>query len=102
MILSYVGGLFLQLEVWDLVQSSGPLPKAVMVILLGLLARLLGHHSFEVGGRSAAPARPIVAFLRAFRKAPALDTIAAASEQFRTLAAGRRSSISATARCRAK
>ena len=34
MILSCVGGLFLQLEVWDLVQSSGPLPKAVMVILL--------------------------------------------------------------------
>ena len=34
MILSHVGGLFLQLEVWDLVQSSGPLPKAVMVILL--------------------------------------------------------------------
>ena len=35
LILPRVGGLFLQLEVWDLVQSSGPLPKAVMVILLG-------------------------------------------------------------------
>ena len=81
MILSRVGGLFLQLEIWDLVQSSGPLPKAVLVILLlasllswaVILSKWATFHSARAANQK---------FLRAFRKAPALDTIAAASEQF--------------------
>jgi hypothetical protein len=81
LILSSVGGLFLQLEVWDLIQSSGPLPKAVMVILLCFSltswAVILSKWAAFRRARSANRS-----FLRAFRKAPALDTIAAASEQF--------------------
>ncbi|HTB18259.1 MAG TPA: hypothetical protein VK708_09080, partial [Bryobacteraceae bacterium] len=81
MILSCVGGLFLQLEVWDLVQSSGPLPKAVMAILLCFsLASWAVVLSKWAAFRRARSANG--RFLRAFRKAPALDTIAAASEQF--------------------
>ncbi len=83
MIFSYVGGLFLQLEVWDLVLSSGPLPKAVLAILLAfslaswaiILSKWASFSRARSSNRS---------FLRAFRKAPALDTIDAASEQFRT------------------
>jgi biopolymer transport protein TolQ len=83
LIFSYVGGLFLQLEVWDLVLSSGPLPKAVLAILLAfslaswaiILSKWASFNRARSSNRS---------FLRAFRKAPALDTIAAASEQFRT------------------
>ena len=81
MILSRVGGLFLQLEVWDLVQSSGPLPKAVMVILLcfSLTSWAIILSKWASFRRARSSNRR---FLRAFRKAPALDTIAAASEQF--------------------
>ena len=81
MILAHVGGLFLQLDVWDLVQSTGPLPKAVLVILVlfslyswaVILSKWASFRRARSSNRS---------FLRAFRKAPALDTIAAASEQF--------------------
>jgi len=81
LILSCVGGLFLQLEVWDLVQSSGPLPKAVMVILLcfSLASWAVILSKWASFRRARASNRR---FLRAFRKAPALDAIAAASEQF--------------------
>jgi len=78
---SCVGGLFLQLEIWDLIQSTGPLPKAVLAILVGfslvswaiILSKWSSFRQARAANRS---------FLRAFRKAPALDTIAAASEQF--------------------
>lgn len=82
MILSCVGGLFLQLDLWNLVESSGPLPKAVELILVfcSLLswAVILSKWATFRQARSANRS-----FLRAFRKAPTLDTIAAASEQFR-------------------
>ena len=81
MIFSCVGGLFLQLEIWDLIQSTGPLPKAVLAILVGFSlvswAVILSKWATFRRARSANRS-----FLRAFRKAPALDTIAAASEQF--------------------
>ena len=81
MTFSCVGGLFLQLEIWDLIQSTGPLPKAVLAILVGfslvswaiILSKWSSFRQARAANRS---------FLRAFRKAPALDTIAAASEQF--------------------
>jgi biopolymer transport protein TolQ len=81
LIFSWVGGHFLQLEIWDLIQSTGPLPKAVLAILvffsLFSWAIILGKWgSFR---RARAANRR---FLRAFRKAPTLDNIAAASEQF--------------------
>lgn len=82
MILPHVGGLFLQLSLWQLVETSGPLPKAVMVILLifSLLswAVILSKWAVFRSARSANRA-----FLRAFRKAPGLDTVAVAVEQFR-------------------
>jgi biopolymer transport protein TolQ len=82
LILSCVGSVFLQLNLWDLVESSGPLPKAVEVILLlfslfswaVILSKWASFRRARSSNRS---------FLRAFRKAPTLDTIAAASEQFR-------------------
>jgi len=81
LILFLVGGVFLQLEVWDLIQSSGPLPKAVVVILvffsLFSWAVIMSKWAAFQRARSANQK-----FLRAFRKAPALDTMAAASEQF--------------------
>ncbi len=83
MILPHLGGLFLQLNLWDLVQSSGPLPKGVMVILLlfSLLSWAVAFSKWAIF-RSARSANR--KFLRAFRKAPGLDAVAAASEQYRT------------------
>ncbi len=81
MIISCVHGLFLQLEFWDLVQSSGPLPKAVMAILLcfSLVSWAVILSKWAAFRRARSANR---AFLRAFRKAEKIDTIAAASEQF--------------------
>lgn len=81
MILAHVGGLFLQLDIWDLVQSTGPLPKAVLVILVlfSLYSWAVILSKWATFRRARSSNR---SFLRAFRKAPALDTIAAASEQF--------------------
>jgi biopolymer transport protein TolQ len=83
LILPHVGGLFLQLNLWELVQSSGPLPKVVMVILLlfSLLSWAVAFSKWAIFRSARAANR---AFLRAFRKAPGLDAVAAASEQFRT------------------
>lgn len=82
MTLAHAGGFFLQLSLWDLVQSSGPLPKAVMVILLifSVLSWAVILSKWAVFRRARSANR---AFLRAFRKAPGLDAIAAVSEQFR-------------------
>jgi biopolymer transport protein TolQ len=78
---SCVGGLFLQLEIWDLIQSTGPVPKAVLAILIvfSLLswAVILSKWSTFRSARAANRS-----FLRAFRKAASVEAIAAASEQF--------------------
>lgn len=82
MILSTVGGLFLQLNTWDLVETMGPLPKAVLgiLILFSLVSWAVILSKWASFRRARSSNR---SFLRAFRKAPTLDTIAAASEQFR-------------------
>ena len=82
MIFPQLGGLFLQLNLWDLVQSSGPLPKAVMVLLLifSVLSWAVIFSKWAVFRRARSANR---AFLRAFRKAPGLEAVAVASEQFR-------------------
>jgi biopolymer transport protein TolQ len=82
LIFSTVGGLFLQLNTWDLVQTMGPLPKAVLAILIlfSLISWAVILSKWASFRRARSSNR---SFLRAFRKAPALDTIAAASEQFR-------------------
>lgn len=81
MILPPVGGLFLQLSLWDLVTSSGPLPKAVMVILLifSLFSWAVIFSKWAVFRRSRSANR---SFLRAFRKAANLEAMSMASEQF--------------------
>jgi biopolymer transport protein TolQ len=78
----HVGGLFLQLSLWDLVQSSGPLPKAVMGILLvfSLLSWAIIFSKWAVFRQARSANR---AFLRAFRKAAGLEAVAMASEQYR-------------------
>jgi len=82
LILPHVGGLFLQLSLWDLVTSSGPLPKAVMVILLVFsLFSWAVIFSKWAAFRSARSANR--GFLRAFRKAQNLESMSVASEQFR-------------------
>lgn len=80
--IQHVGGLFLQLSLWDLVVTSGPLPKVVMGILLlfSLFSWAIIFSKWAVF-RSARSANR--AFLRAFRKAPTLEAMAVASEQFR-------------------
>jgi len=82
LILPHVGGLFLQLSLWQLVESSGPLPKGVMLILLffSLLSWAVIFSKWAVFRRARSANR---AFLRAFRKAPGLEAIAMTSEQFR-------------------
>ena len=82
MIFPHGGGLFLQLSLWDLVQQSAPLPRAIMAILLifSLLSWAVIFSKWAVFGSARAANR---IFLRAFRKATNLEAMAAASEQFR-------------------
>ena len=81
MTLPHVGGLFLQLSLWDLVQKSGPLPRAIMVLLLifSLFSWAVIFAKWAIFRRARSANRT---FLRAFRKATNLETMAAASEQF--------------------
>ena len=83
MIVPHVGDLFLQMSIWDLVQSSGPLPKAVMVILavFSMLSWAVIFSKWNVFRQARGANR---AFLRAFRKAAGLEAVAVASEQFRS------------------
>jgi len=83
LILPHVDGLFLQLNLWDLIQTSGPLPKAIMVILLifSLLSWAVAFSKWAIFRSARAANRR---FLRAFRKAPGLDAVAVVSEQFRS------------------
>ena len=82
MTIPHVGGLFLQLSLWDLVESSGPLPKAVMAILLifSLLSWSIIFSKWAVFRQARAANR---SFLRAFRKSAALEAVAMVSEQYR-------------------
>ena len=81
MTLPFVGA-FLQLSLWELVKDASLVSTIVLVILL--VASLLSwtiilakYNQFK----NAAAANST--FLRAFRKAPNLDAVAAAAEQFR-------------------
>ncbi len=83
MILPQPGGIFLQLGTWELIKDSGPLPKAIMALLLlfSLLSWAVIFSKWNVF-RHARMANQ--QFLRAFRKANALEAVAIASEQFRS------------------
>lgn len=83
MILPQAGGIFLQLGIWELVKSSGPLPQAIMALLLlfSVLSWSVIFSKWRVFGQAREANRQ---FLRAFRKAAGLEAVAMASEQFRT------------------
>lgn len=73
----------LQLSIWDLIQAASPVAKAVMVLLLilSIFSWAVIFSKWSVFGRARRSNRQ---FLRAFRKANALDAVALASEQYRS------------------
>jgi biopolymer transport protein TolQ len=75
--------MFLQLSFWDLIKGAHIVPQVVIVILVifSLLSWAVIFSKWNLF-RSAQSANR--AFLRAFRKAAALDAVAMASEQFRS------------------
>lgn len=83
MIFPQSGGIFLQLSIWELVKGSGPLPQAIMALLLlfSVLSWSVIFSKWRVFGQARMANRQ---FLRAFRKAGGLEAVAIASEQFRT------------------
>jgi len=83
LILPHSGAFFLQLSIWELVQSSGPLPKGIMG-LLGIFSLLSWAVIFSKWASFSRARGANRAFLRAFRKANGLEAVAIASEQFRS------------------
>lgn len=75
--------ILLQLSIWELVKDAGIVPKVVMglLLLLSILSWSVIFSKWSAFGRSRRSNRQ---FLRAFRKANALDAVAMASEQFRS------------------
>ncbi len=75
--------IFLQLGIWDLIRSSGPLPKAIMLLLLvfSLLSWAVIFSKWNLFRQARLANRQ---FLRAFRKAAGLESVSIASEQFRS------------------
>lgn len=76
------GGIFLQLSIWELMKGSGPLPQAIMALLLlfSVLSWSVIFSKWRVFSQARLANRQ---FLRAFRKAGGLEAVAIASEQFR-------------------
>ena len=74
-------GLLAQVNFWELVNTKEPIPLAVMGLLLAfsLLSWTVIFSKWAMFRRARNGNK---SFLRAFRKAGRLDTIAAASEQF--------------------
>jgi biopolymer transport protein TolQ len=75
--------LLLQVSIWESVQTAGPLSWTVLAILLALSlfswTIMFGKISQFRAAKDAS-----IQFLRAFRKAPGLQPVALASEQFRS------------------
>jgi len=82
LILPHTGGIFLQLSIWELIESAHIVPQAVMVILaiFSLLSWAVIFSKWNIFRQAQAANR---SFLRAFRKAKGLEAVAVASEQFR-------------------
>jgi biopolymer transport protein TolQ len=72
----------LQFDVWDAIRHSGPVPLAVLAILV-ILSILSWAIIFSKWRVFKVARQSNVRFLRALRKAPGLQTIAVATEQFR-------------------
>jgi biopolymer transport protein TolQ len=78
-----VRDLFLDVNFWELIKQSGPVPLTVMGVLL-----MFSLNSVTIIFAKAAALRRArngnARFLRAFRKATRLDAVAAATEQFKS------------------
>jgi biopolymer transport protein TolQ len=74
-------GIVAQVNFWEMVKSTEPIPIAVMAVLLlfSLLSWTVIFSKLFTFRRAAAANK---SFLRAFRKAERMDAIAAASQQF--------------------
>lgn len=83
MIFPQAGGIFLQLSIWELIKGAGPLPQAVMALLLlfSILSWAVIFSKWSIFRRARVANQQ---FLRAFRKATGLEAVAIASEQFRS------------------
>jgi biopolymer transport protein TolQ len=77
-----LGGLLLDVNIWELIKGSEPIPQAVLGILgiLSLFSWTIIFSRWTVFRRAA---KANLQFLRAFRKSTRLDAVAAASEQYR-------------------
>ena len=82
MILPHAGGIFLQLSIWELIKSAHIVPQTVMLILavFSLLSWAVIFSKWSIFRQAQAANK---SFLRAFRKAKGLESVAVASEQFR-------------------
>ncbi len=74
-------GIIAQVNFWEMVRSSEPIPIAVMSVLLifSLLSWTVIFSKWAMFRRASAANKN---FLRAFRKSDQMDTLAAASQQF--------------------
>jgi len=74
--------LLLQMDMWEMVSRSKPIPMAVMLFLLAF--SLLSWAIIFGKWNSFRQARHAnLQFIRAFRKSPTLDAVAVSAEQFR-------------------
>ena len=73
----------LQVSVWQSIREAGPVSWTVLAILLAL-SLLSWTIIFSKWSRFRTARATSAQFVRAFRKAPGLDAVALASEQFRT------------------
>jgi biopolymer transport protein TolQ len=72
---------FLQVSIWELVRSSAPIPMAVLALLL-VISVLSWAIIFSKWNSFRQARTANLRFLRAFRKANALEAVALAAEQF--------------------
>jgi biopolymer transport protein TolQ len=75
-------GLFLQVNLWEMLSQSSPLTFAVLLILL-IFSIFSWTIIFAKWSALRRARRTDARFLRAFRKANALDAVMVASEQYR-------------------
>src|SRR5690349_1699422 len=80
--ISPLNPLLMQVGIWDSLLAAPPLEQAVLVFLL-IFSLASWTVVFSKWSRFRQAKLANVQFLRAFRKANALDSVAVASEQFR-------------------
>lgn len=82
-LIPHLPGPVLEVSIIELLQGAGLVPKVVMALLLifSVLSWTIVFAKWSVFQRARSANKQ---FLRAFRKAPGLDAVAMASEQFRS------------------